>query len=225
MAIFQKNIISMSKLSLTSETDEVLYKNFMIGDEMAFTAIYERYERGILTYLKTTMRDQPAAADDLFQETFIRLYRERTRQAKALETGGDYRPIENLKFWLFRVAHNLAMSYLRIGKRTVSLTVDEDDDNPNRWDERLMVPVEESFAELYGNEDIFSSEQLYSKLLQCVELLPKSLKEVYVLREMNGFEYEEISETIGVSEEAARMRLSRARKTLRKALKKYIKVD
>lgn len=42
---------------------------------------------------------------------------------------------------------------------------------------------------------------------------------------MNGFEYEEISETIGVSEEAARMRLSRARKTLRKALKKYIKVD
>ncbi|MBL0333468.1 MAG: sigma-70 family RNA polymerase sigma factor [Chlorobi bacterium] len=88
-----------------------------------------------------------------------------------------------------------------------------------------MVPVEESFAELYGNEDIFSSEQLYSKLLQCVELLPKSLKEVYVLREMNGFEYEEISETIGVSEEAARMRLSRARKTLRKALKKYIKVD
>ncbi|MBL0333469.1 MAG: RNA polymerase sigma factor [Chlorobi bacterium] len=110
----------MSKLSLTSETDEVLYKNFMIGDEMAFTAIYERYERRILTYLKTTMRDQPAAADDLFQETFIRLYRERTLQEKALETGGDYRPIENLKSWLFRVAHNLAMSYLRIGKRTVS---------------------------------------------------------------------------------------------------------
>lgn len=224
MSIFHRKV-NPARASLSSETDEVLYERYMQGDDKAYTAIYERYERGILAYLKTTMRDEPTAADDLFQETFIRLYRERTRQAKANAGEGEYRPIENLKSWLFRVAHNLAMSYLRTSKRTISLTVDEDDENPNKWDERLMVPVEESFQELYGEENIFRNEQLYSKLLQCVELLPKSLREVYVLREMNGLEYEDISNTIGVSEEAARMRLSRARKTLRKALKKYIKVD
>jgi RNA polymerase sigma-70 factor (ECF subfamily) len=58
-----------------------------------------------------------------------------------------------------------------------------------------------------------------------VELLPQSLRDVFVLREINGLEYEEVAEIAGCTQEAARMRISRARRALRKALEKYLTKD
>jgi RNA polymerase sigma-70 factor (ECF subfamily) len=200
-----------------SPSDETLLEKFLLGDDRAYVALYERFDKNVLTYLRTILREHPDAADDLFQECFVRLFRERDRRARS---DGDYSPVKNVRGWIFRVAHNLAISHLRSMRQTVSLSDDEHD--IGQWDERLMVPIEESFAQLYGEEDALASEDMYRKLQACIELLPRSLREVYVLRELNGLEYEEVAATVGCTQEAARMRISRARAALRKALEKYL---
>lgn len=208
--------------TLSPESDEALLERFLIGDESAFVVLYERYDKGVLTYLRTIVKDSPELADDLFQETFVRLFREKGKFAAARRSGEEYKPIQNLRGWLFRVAHNLAISHLRTVRQTTSISEEEES---YRWDERLMVPIEESFASLYGEDQAMSSENLYAKLQACVELLPQSLREVYVLREIQGLEYDEVAAAVGCTQEAARMRISRARRALRKALEKFIGQD
>ncbi|MGE3802135.1 MAG: RNA polymerase sigma factor [Candidatus Kapaibacterium sp.] len=199
-------------------SDEALFEQFLEGDDRAYTKLYERYDSKILTYLRTILRDHPEAADDMYQEAFVRLFRERKRRR---EEGGEYNPVQSVRAWLFRVAHNLAISYLRKRKKTIAFS--ETGEEERVWDERLMAPVEESFAELYGESDPLQDEELYGKLLACVEMLPTSLREIYVLKELNNLPYEEVTRITGVTYEAARMRLSRARRTLRKALSQYLK--
>ncbi|MCE2503697.1 MAG: sigma-70 family RNA polymerase sigma factor [Chlorobi bacterium] len=201
-------------------SDEVLFESFLDGDDRSYTKLYERYDGKILTYQRTILRDHPEAADDMFQEAFLRLFRERKRHR---EEGANYKPIQSVRSWLFRVAHNLAISYLRQRKKTI--TFSETGEGDHVWDERLMAPVEESFAELYGESDPLQDEELYGKLLACVEMLPMSLREIYVLKEVNNLPYEEVTRITGVTYEAARMRLSRARKTLRKALSQYLRQE
>lgn len=197
--------------------DEELLDQFLAGDDGAYVKLYERYDKGVLTYLRTILKDAPEIADDLFQETFVRLFKER---ARARQRGSEYPAIKNFRGWLFRVAHNLAISHLRGGRQYVSLSDAEADGA--RWDERLMVPIEESFEELYGESARMSDAELYEKLRACIDLLPQSLREVYVLREINGLEYEQVAEAAGCTQEAARMRISRARRALRKALSRYL---
>lgn len=208
--------ISTQVASPTS--DEALYERFLDGDDRAYAELYGRYDSKVLTYLRTILRDHPEAADDMFQETFVRLFRERKRRG---EEGNDYTMIQSVRAWLFRVAHNQAISYLRKRKKTIAFS--ESGEEERVWDERLMAPIEESFADLYGETDPLKEEQLYGKLLACVELLPAALREIYVLKEINGLPYEEVARVAGCTYEAARMRLSRARKTLRKALSPYLK--
>ena len=201
--------------TLAPESDEALLERFLAGEETAYVALYERYDKGVLTYLRTIVKDSPEIADDLFQETFVRLFREKGKYQAARRDGEEYKPIQNVRGWLFRVAHNLAISHLRTVRQTMSLSEEEEN---YRWDERLMVPIEESFASLYGEDPGLSSESLYTKFQACVELLPQSLREVYVLREIQGLEYDEVAAAVGCTQEAARMRISRARRALRKAL-------
>ncbi len=210
-----------STQAVTGELDEGLLERFLSGDDHAFTALYERYEARVLTYLRTILKERPEVADDIFQETFLKLYRERDRASNAGAVSGDdaYTTIRNFRGWLFRVAHNLAISHLRSSRVGYSLS---EDDETHRWDERLMVPIEESFAGLFGEDDPLTSDSLYEKLRTAVDLLPRTLREVYVLREINGLEYDEVAETVGCTPEAARMRISRARRSLRKALEPFL---
>lgn len=201
-------------------SDEALFESFLAGDERAYADLYGRYDRKVLTYLRTILRDHPEAADDMFQETFVRLFRERKRKK---EMGDDYTPVQSVRAWLFRVAHNQAISYLRKRKKTINFS--ESGEESRAWDERLMAPIEDSFADLYGEADPLKDESLYEKLLACVELLPSALREIYVLKEIDGLPYEEVARVAGCTYEAARMRLSRARKTLRKALSPYLKKE
>lgn len=205
-------------------SDETLLEQFLLGSEQAYFGLYERYDKGILTYLRTILKDTPDVADDLFQETFVKLFRERGRRQEILNRGEEYKPVQNFRGWLFRVAHNLAISFHRSNRPTISLTPD-DDQETSRWDERLMVPVEESFSQLYGEDDLFANETIHKQLQIAIDLLPQSLRDVFVLREVNGMEYEEVAATVGCTQEAARMRISRARRALRKALEKFLVKD
>jgi RNA polymerase sigma-70 factor (ECF subfamily) len=90
-------------MPLASEpSDETLLRSWQEGDASAFEALFRRWQGPLHRHL-TRMLDDPAAADDLVIETFLRLQRHRAR----------WRPGTPLRPWLFTIARNLARNRLR----------------------------------------------------------------------------------------------------------------
>ncbi len=65
--------------ALPALCDAELFERFMGGDNNAYTVLYHRYSARVMGYVQSLVGMENRAADDIFQETFIRLYRERTR--------------------------------------------------------------------------------------------------------------------------------------------------
>lgn len=145
------------------------------------------------------------AAGDIFQESFIRLFRERERRQNEEPVP---EPIRNVGGWLFRVARNLALNHIRSQRHLAPL--------PALYDEHLLVTMEEAHSGIFGDAD--NEDLLMQAVNSVVQTLPAALREVFILREVNGMSYEETADIVGCSEEAARMRLSRARSAIRRAL-------
>jgi RNA polymerase sigma-70 factor, ECF subfamily len=183
--------------------DDELFSRFAEGDDRAFTTLYERYRERLLGYVHSLLGNDNAAADDVFQECFLRLFRERERVR-----GGTATAIVNVGGWLFRVARNLSLNQIRSGRYLAAL--------PPEYNEQLLVTVEEAHAGVF--DDTPSEQALMDAIAVVLETLPSGLREVFVLREMNGLSYAETASIMGCSEEAARMRLSRARSAIRRAL-------
>lgn len=116
--------------------------------------------------------------------------------------------MKNVGGWLFRVGRNLSLNHIRSQRYLASL--------PPEYDECFAVPLEEAHAALFGDAD--NEEVMMAAVNSVVETLPAALREAFVLREVNGMSYQESAAIMGCSEEAARMRLSRARTAIRRAL-------
>ena len=93
----------------TSVRDEDLMERFKNGDERAFVALYERYKRRVLAYC-LKMVSSRELAEDVFQETFVRV----ARKAENFKSG-------NFAGWLFAIARNLCLNALRDNVQHVSL--------------------------------------------------------------------------------------------------------
>jgi RNA polymerase sigma-70 factor, ECF subfamily len=202
-----------------STGDDVLWERFLLGDDRAFNYLYERYNARVLTYLRTILKEHLTVADDLWQEAFIRVYRERKRRHELLDKG-TYTPVDNFKGWLFRIARNLALDHFRSHRLTTTLTTEDGEERPT---EETTVRVHEAYPDLYPDEEIVTSDAVIAELKKCIDELPPSLRDIYLLREVNGLEYDEVARAVETTEENARQRVCRARKTLRKALEKYLK--
>ena len=185
--------------------DEDLFAHFSRGDDDAYAVLYNRYGSRLLSYIHSIVGADEEAAEDIFQECFIRLFRERERRCNQTPPPET---IKNVGGWLFRVARNQALNHIRARRYLAPL--------PVVYDEHLLVTVEEAHAGIYGDAD--NEEMLMQAVNMVVETLPSALREVFILREVNGMSYEETADIVGCSEEAARMRLSRARSAIRRAL-------
>lgn len=186
--------------------DAELFERFMGGDNNAYTVLYHRYSARVMGYVQSLVGMENRAADDIFQETFIRLYRERTRTRHE-----EIAPLRNVGGWLFRVARNLSLNQIRSDSYLTEM--------PSGYHEKLITTTGDAFPALFGDEP--DEEELLRRVHQVVATLPLGLREVFVLREINGMSYEETAEIAGCSMEAARMRLSRARSAIRQALTPY----
>lgn len=189
--------------ALPALCDAELFQRFLDGDNNSYTVLYHRYSARVMGYVQSLLGADNQATDDIFQETFIRLYRERTRTRKA-----ESAPLRNVGGWLFRVARNLSLNQIRSQNYLTEI--------PQGYTEQLVTPVDEAYSEFFGQA--LEEEELLRKVHAVVGSLPLPLREVFVLREVNGMSYEETVEILGCTMEAARMRLSRARSAIRRAL-------
>ena len=160
------------------------------GDGEAFDAIYDEYRPRIFGFLLRLSRRR-TVAEDLLDETFLRL----VRHAPALRTD------TSLGAWLFTVARNLYWSY----RRASALEDDVEPATLSLWP--ITAPGPTPF-------DLAAGSELETRLEQALRALPPQHREVLLLVIREGMKPSEAAEVCGVTAEALRQRLARARAAL-----------
>ena len=182
-------------------SDEDLWIAFQNREDAAFTMLYSRYADRVYSYLKLLMAgSQSTQLDDLFQDAWLNLFRSRDKFQAA--TPGSFAA------WLFRLAHNMAVTYLR---RKNPIGIDDLNVDTDLIEGFVSPATQEKF-------DQPSAEVVMEHVRRSVENLPILLREVFILSEFNGLGLEQIAETLGVTKENAKVRLFRARRIIREEL-------
>ncbi len=186
-----------------SPTDEELIERFQQGDIHAFEQIVKRYKDPLLNFIYRFVGNQEQA-EDLLQETFLRVYRNRHA----------YRRVAKFSTWIYTIAGNLARTELRKRKRRRLLSISD-------------LGVEED-KDYEVSDDEFNPEQHVDSLLhdeviqrEINKLSPK-FREVIILRDIQEFSYEEISKILRIPIGTVKSRVNRARLRLQSQLKKYL---
>jgi RNA polymerase sigma factor (sigma-70 family) len=166
-------------------SDERLARRAVGGDERAFAAIFRRYHQSLYRYCLAIVGN-PEDAQDALQNTMAKVLR-------ALP--GEEREIE-LKPWLYRIAHNESIDLLRRRRETRELDV-------------------EQIAPGYGLAEDAATRERLRGLIADLKELPDRQREVLVMRELSGLEFEEIGAALSTSGAVARQALYEARQSLR----------
>ncbi|MGC9966630.1 MAG: RNA polymerase sigma factor [Syntrophobacteraceae bacterium] len=161
---------------------------------MEFFGIYDQYYKRVRNFILASVRDE-WAADDLTQETFIRVQ-------KYLHTLKDS---SKLASWIFRIAHNLCQDHFRNLKRTSS-------------NECELNEAKDVFKEAKVQKRLEQCE-MSSCVQDVVRLLPESFRSV-ALFDMAELSHREIADILDTTVENIKVRLHRARKELRALLEK-----
>lgn len=177
--------------------DEDLMLRYRDGDARAFEELYARHRGGLFRYVLRQVGFR-AAADEVFQEIWMRIIASRSR----------YRVEARFATFLYRIAHNCVMDHFR---RKPPLQLLSFDDQP---DEALQVPAPSSEQP----EKRVQRGQVARELLRALALLPDEQRDAFLLHEEGGLTLEEIAEVTGVGRETAKSRLRYALSKLRSEL-------
>ena len=164
------------------------------GDPDAITEVIGRYQHRLYRFLVRMVGD-PATAEDLFQQTWIRL----------MEKIGSYDARRNFEAWLFAIARNLAIDHLR---RRRAISLDELDDSGQAPMERLVAYDRDVLSQLLDFER-------GALLAAALRELPAIHREVLTLRFEEEMKLEQIAEVAGVPLATVKSRLHRALENLR----------
>jgi RNA polymerase sigma-70 factor (ECF subfamily) len=164
-----------------------LIESFQAGDEFAFVGIYNRYKGPIYSFCYKMLRDSDAA-EDVMQETFLRIYENRDRLLKT----------SAFKSWLFTIARNQCLNSIRRNSKHTSLETDSSDQ---------LINVNTPFSEMEKTEQVRAVTRL-------LEALKPDYREILILREYQNLSYEEIASVTRTSVSAVKSRLFKARKKL-----------
>jgi RNA polymerase sigma-70 factor (ECF subfamily) len=201
----QTAIPSVASL-LDGLTDAEVMLRVKTGDESAFAFLVQKYRRPMLSFMYRMVRNQ-AAAEDLAQEVFLRVYRSRETYAA------------NAKFttWLYRIATNLAVNYARDTRHNrpeVSTSLDEPDAETG-----LMPDLPDGTPN--AEENILRRERL-AAIRGHVQALPERQRLAVVMHKYQGMDYRQIADVLHLSESATKSLLFRAYESLREKLKDFI---
>lgn len=173
--------------------DSTLIGRAKLGDIDAFETIVARYYARCLRFAHGMLRDQ-SDADDVVQETFVRLYRALPR----------YEERQRFDSWLFRILGNCCRTANALQQRRSIQEIDDADVLQN-----LVAPdrPDSAFEAEWGDD-----------VRRALAEVPEYNREIFLLHYVEGFSYEEIERITGVRQSALKMRVKRASDLLRARL-------
>jgi RNA polymerase sigma-70 factor, ECF subfamily len=186
------------------DDDRQTIAEVLAGDYDAFERLVEKYEGRIYRHLRKIVKDNQQA-QDLLQETFLNAY-------KGLK---GFSGISSFSTWLFRIATNNALMFLRKHRPEV-VEYDDQYKNPSDGDTLQTSPQ-------FVNTplDLLLSQEGRKKIEEAIDDLPVLYRSVIVLRDVEGFSLKEVSKIMDSSLAAVKSRLHRARNSVRSALNSY----
>lgn len=181
---------------MTVDEEQALIRRVQSGDTSAFEPLLTTYEKGVYNLCLRMVRN-PADAEDLAQETFLKAYR----------GIAGYRGESKFSVWLYRIASNLCLDFLRQQKRrpTAPLTVEDEDGD--------LRETEVADGRLQP-ERLLEQKLTGDSLRRGLDALPPEFRQVLLLRELQGLSYEEIGGILGLESGTVKSRIFRARKKL-----------
>ena len=187
-----------------ARSDQEWMVRVQAGEEEAFNVLVGRYRQPVIHFVYRLVHE-PALAEELAQEVFLRVYRAR----------GSYRPRAKFTTWLFRIATNVALNALRDGRmrRARETSLESGRHGSETPGLREMVDpggnAEQRMIELERRE----------KIRQAVEALPEKQRLAVLLHKYQELDYAEIADILDCSESALKSLLFRAYETLRGKLR------
>lgn len=187
-------------------TDADVMLRVKAGDDSAFDFLVQKYRRPMISFMYR-MAHNSAAAEDLAQEVFLRVYRSR----------GNYEASAKFSTWLYRIATNLAANHARDTRHERpenTVSIDEPDE-----DTGMTVDVADS--SLSAEEMIVRRERL-AAIRQKVQDLPERQRMAVIMHKYQQMDYRQIAQVLKLSESATKSLLFRAYETLRTQLKEFV---
>jgi RNA polymerase sigma-70 factor (ECF subfamily) len=176
------------------------------GDQSAFDYLVEKYRRPIVGFMYRMARNA-AAAEDLAQEVFLRVYRSRE----------SYEASAKFTTWLYRIATNLAANHARDTRHErpeVTISLDEPDKETGN-----------TFELPDGNlnaEQVMVHRERMLAIRRKIEALPEQQRLAVIMHKYQQMDYKQIAQVLKRSESATKSLLFRAYETLRDQLKEYL---
>ncbi len=191
---------------MKTKDESALIKAAARGDEAAFGEIVTTYERLVFSTLKSKVMSIEDAMD-LSQEVFIKIWR-------ALP---NWRGDCKLSTWIYKVCVNTSLDFLRRSPEveTVSMSPDDEDDRPFEVADESITASPERQAE---------QNETTAAVRRAIASLPDDQRQVIMLRDIEGFSYDEISEMLSLGIGTVKSRINRARMRLKALLESDLAV-
>lgn len=185
------SLASRGSAARGADDDVRLMLAFRGGDTSAFDALFGRWAAPLLRYLERMVHDT-AIAEELVQETFLRVHRSRER----------YSPEARFSTWLYRIATNAALNELRRPLRRAIHESADADGGPELVG--ASVPADE----------IAHARRLGQEVERELAELPDHQRAALWLVAVEGLSYAEVAETLAVTDKAVKALVHRARRAL-----------
>src|SRR5882762_7615191 len=201
-----RGLLAMASEASGVDSDAAVMLRVKQGDDAAFNYLVQKYRRAMLSFM-FRMAHNAAAAEDLSQEVFLRVYRSRE----------NYEPTAKFTTWLYRIATNLAVNHARDTKH----------DRPENM-ASLDQPDEESGQTMDVADDKLTVEQNIIRqermkaIRAKVQALPERQRTAVIMHKYQQMDYRQIAEVLKLSESATKSLLFRAYETLRGQLQELV---
>ncbi len=193
----------------TVQDDRTLLARAQGGDMNAFEELVGRHEEKVYG-LALRMTRSEADAAEITQDTFLSAYQHLS----------EFRGEAAFGSWVHRIAANNAL--MRLRRQKVLDIVSDDLAGPEFTERGSLAEAPESDWSRRADDKILDDE-LGRAIQEATDALPEGYREVFLLKDVEGLSYEEISEMVGISVPAVKSRLHRARLALREAIDAFYK--
>lgn len=182
-------------------SDEELMSQVKMRKVDGFETLFARYRKPLFSFIFRMIGDLHKA-QDIFQETFLRVFYHAQRYDGSLR----FSP------WLYQIARNLCLEEIRRCKKTEAVSVDE---------EAKRQPVE--LSDRRTPDEGLEIAEMQQIMADALLRLSEQQREAFLLRENRELSYEEISQITGLSVSAVKSCLHRARMSLKEVLAPYLR--
>lgn len=191
-----------SAISIRTE-EASLIADLKAGSEEAFALLIAQYHQPLYSLIARSIND-PADAADITQEVFLKVFR------SIRGFNGD----SSLRTWLYRIALHQASNQRRWWSRhkRQEVTIDSSETDSEEDGHSFSVLLQDASASPF---DRAAQSEIRARVEEALRQLPEAYRTVTVLRELEGFSYEEIAEILDVQVGTVKSRLTRGRQALR----------